>query len=177
MNMHGSQYRGEDVLPRAVAVPAPSAFIEYGLYFYMVYTLVGGVWGLFVNNFASGLLILLLILTLSELGPQAITVIKILAFPLGCSIAFLFIQLFFFEELGTEMVRSFLIWMLLLFLIQVLAQRDNFLHRFVMVMVVIGLVALPYLSFYQYGESMQRAKIDRAIGFGHTNAMGKWYGF
>jgi Lipid A core - O-antigen ligase and related enzymes len=38
-------------------------------------------------------------------------------------------------------------------------------------------VALPYLSFYQYGESMQRAKIDRAIGFSHTNAMGEWYGF
>jgi O-antigen ligase len=177
MNMHVSQYRDQDLLPRTDAVPAPSGFIEYGLYLYMFYTLVGGVWGLFVNNLASGVLILLLILSLSELGSQVMTVIKLLAFPLGCGIAFLFIQFFFFEETLTETVRAFLIWMLLLFLIQLLTQRANFLHRFVMVMIVIGLVALPYISFYQAGEAMQRAKIDRAIGFGHTNAMGEWYGF
>jgi len=177
MNMHVSQYQDEDLLPRADAVPAPSALIEYGLYFYMFYTLVGGVWGLFVNNLATGVLILLVILSLSELGSQVMTVIKLLAFPLGCGIAFLFLQFFFFEEFGTEMVRSILMWMLLLFLLQLLTQRANFLHRFCMVMVVIGLAALPYISFYEAGEGMQRAKIDRAIGFSHTNSMGEWYGF
>jgi O-antigen ligase len=176
-NLHVSQYRDEEVLPSADAFPAPSAFIEYGLYFYMVYTLVGGVWGLFVNNLASAVLILLVMLSLSELGSQVMTVIKVLAFPLGCGIAFLFIQFVFFEEFGTEMVRGFLIWMLLLFLIQWLTQRANFLHRFCMVMIVIGLAALPYISFFEAGEGMQRAKIDRAIGFSHTNSMGEWYGF
>jgi O-antigen ligase len=177
MNMHVSQYRDEALLPRADAVPTPSSLIEYGLYFYMFYTLVGGVWGLFVNNLASAVLVLLLLLSLSELGSQVMTVVKLLAFPLGCGIAFLFIQFVFFDEFGTEMVRAYLIWMLLLFLVQLLTLRANFLHRFCMVMIVIGLVALPYISFYQEGEAMQRAKINRAIGFGHTNAMGEWYGF
>jgi O-antigen ligase len=177
MNTYVFQYRAKDLVPRTDSLPTPSRFIEYGLYFYMFYTFLGGVWGLFVNNLASAVLILLFILSLSELGPEVVTVIKILAFPLGCGIAFLFIQFVFFEELGTETVRAFLIWMLLLFLMQLVAQRDNFLHRFVMVMVVIGLAALPYLSFYQEGEAMQRARMDRAIGFGHTNAMGEWYGF
>jgi O-antigen ligase len=143
----------------------------------MFYLFLGEVWGLFINNLASAVLILLLILSLSELGSRVIAVIKILAFPLGCGIAFLFIQHFFFGESSTEMVREFLYWMVLMFLLQLLTQRDNFLHRFVMVMIVIGLAALPYLSFYQYGESMQRASINKAIGFGQTNAMGEWYGF
>jgi O-antigen ligase len=177
MNMHVSQYQDEALSPSADAIPAPSSLIEYGLYFYMFYTLVGGVWGLFVNNLASAVLILLLLLSLSELGSQVMAAIKLLAFPLGCGVAFIFIQFFFFEELETETVRAFLIWMLLSFLLQLLTQRANFLHRFCMVMIVIGLVALPYISFYQAGEAMQRAKINRAIGFGHTNAMGEWYGF
>jgi O-antigen ligase len=172
-----TQYEGSVLSFDPASISAPSAFVEYGFYFYMFYTLLGGVLGLFINNLASGVLVLLVILCLSEVGYNAFTVIRLVAFPLGCALTFTFVQLWVFEESLTEAVRPFLIWMLLVFLSQMLALRANFLHHFVLVMCLIGLGALPYLSFYQAGEAMQRARIDKAIGFGHTNAMGEWYGF
>jgi O-antigen ligase len=176
MDAYASLYR-EKPFATAGSTLVPSNFVEYGFFFYMFYTLIGGVLGLFVNNLASGLLVLLVLFCLYEVGFQALSIVRVLAFPLGCAIVYIFIQLFFFDESLTETVRPFLIWMLLLFLIQLLALRAKFLHRFVVMMFVIGLAALPYISFYQAGEAMQRARIDRAIGFHHTNAMGEWYGF
>ena len=61
-----------------------------------------------------------------------------------------------------------------------LALREKCLHRFAMSMFLIGLAALPYLSFYDAAYvtgKMQRAGMSRSIGFGSTNAMGEWYGF
>jgi O-antigen ligase len=171
----------EQVIPSgSLTVSPPSGFLEYGFYLYMLYVLLGGAFGLFINNLASGLLILLLILCLSELGVQVISVIKVLAFPLGCGVALVFIQLFFFDESIMGTVRPFLIWMVLQVLIQVLTVRVHFLHRFVVLMLFIGMAALPYLSFYEAdvkGGTMQRAVLDRAIGFSQTNEMGAWYGF
>jgi O-antigen ligase len=178
--MHTSRY-AEKNNPAEIDIwtgPTPSAFLEYGFYFYMFYTILGGVFGLFINNLASGLLVLLLILCLSELGSQTVTVIRVLAFPLGCGIAYSFIQLFLYEEPLTGTVRAFLLWMLSLLIIQVLALRPNFLHRFVLVMFFFGLAALPYLSSYSDdASSAQRVYLDRAIGFGRPNEMGAWYGF
>jgi O-antigen ligase len=157
-------------------VPTPSAFVEYGFYFYMFYTLVGGVLGVAVNNLASALLVLLLLFCLAEVGSHALGMVRILAFPLGCGIVYTFIQLFFFEESLTIAVRPFLIWMVILFIVQLLASRENFLHKFVLVMFFIGLVALPYLSIHQTVR-FQRASLDKGIGFGHINEMAAWYGF
>jgi O-antigen ligase len=180
--MNADEFRyGEKTIPVYTSIASASGFVEYGFYFYMVYTLLGGVFGLWVSNLASGLLILLVILCLSEVGSQAIPVIGLLAYPLGCGVAFTLIQLFFFSQsLTVDTVRPFLIWMLVLFLVQLLALRPNFLHRFALAMSLIGLAALPYLSFYQAATTagaMQRAGLNRAIGFGSTNAMGEWYGF
>jgi O-antigen ligase len=163
------------------ALSPPSGLVEYGFYCYMLYLLVGGLFGLALNNLASGLLILLFIFTLSEVGSQTRSVISIIAFPLNCGVTYIFIQLVFFDESLIETVRPFLIWMLSLFIIQVLTLRENFLHRFVLVMSLIGLIALPYLSFYEAGTqssmATQRAVLDKGIGFSQTNEMGAWYGF
>jgi O-antigen ligase len=180
MNTHVSQY-GERAIPaRARNASTPSIVVEYGFYLYMFYSLLGGVFGLFVNNLASGLLVLLVLLCVYEMGFQAMTVMKLVAFPMGCGIAYVFIHLFFFEAMLTETVRAFLIWMVLLFLVQMLALRKDFLSRFVLVMFVIGLVALPYMKSYESATetgAMQRVLLDKAIGFGSTNAMAEWYGF
>jgi O-antigen ligase len=142
----------------------------------MSYILLGGVFELQVSNLASALLVLLIFLCLYEIGSQAFTVIRVVAFPLACGITYVFIQLVLHEESLTQAVRPFLLWMLTLVLIQSLALRKSFLHRFAVVMFLIGLAALPYLSFYQTGK-YQAAGLDRAIGFGQINAMGEWYGF
>ncbi|MEP6958915.1 MAG: O-antigen ligase family protein [Nitrospirota bacterium] len=180
MNTHTSQYE-EKIIPAGTpTVSAPSGLIEYGFYFYMCYTLLGGFFGLFVSNLASAVLILLVFFCLWEVGSQIIPVIRVIALPLGCGIAYSFIQLVFFEEPLTTTVRLFLIWMFVLFLIQLLALRANFLHRFALVMFFIGLAALPNISSYQSqteGGTMQRVVLDRAIGFSHPNQMGAWYGF
>ena len=178
--MHPSQ-SAEKIIPAGTwTVSPPSVLIEYGFYFYMVYMLLGGVFGFAVSNLASALLVLLVFICLYEVGVQAMTVIRLLAFPLGCGAAYTFIQLVFYEESLTETIRPFLIWMLILFLVQLLALRANFLHRFVLVMFFIGLAALPYLSLMNAPAvtgTYQRAGLDRAIGFSHTNVMAAWYGF
>ena len=70
-------------------------------------------------------------------------------------------------------VRPFLIWMLTLVLVQSLALRANFLHRFALVMLFIGLAALPYLHFINLETGqVQRAGLDRGIGFGQD----QWHG-
>jgi len=176
MNTQASQY-GETFVRAGAGTPLmPSKLVEYSFYFYICYTLLGGALGLWVNNLASGLLVLLVIFCLSEVGSQAINVIRVLAFPLGCGVAYTFVQLVVFEESINEAVRPFLIWMLVLFIVQLIALRPNFIHRFILVMVGIGIAALPYLSFHQAG-TMQRASLDSAVGFGQTNEMGAWYGF
>src|SRR5688572_3340062 len=80
------------------ALSPPSGLVEYGFYCYMLYLLVGGLFGLALNNLASGLLILLFIFTLSEVGSQTRSVISIIAFPLSCGVTYIFIQLVFFDE-------------------------------------------------------------------------------
>jgi O-antigen ligase len=167
-----------------MAVPAstlltlkPSALVEYGFYFYMFYTILGGVFGLWINNLASAFLVLLFILCLSDIGTQAMTIIRLVAYPLFCGFVYMFVQFVVFEEPSIDTYRAFIIWMLSLFVMQVLAFRANFLHRFVAVMLLLGLVALPYIRFYQAGAAAQRAGLSKGIGFGGTNAMGEWYGF
>ena len=54
--------------------------------FYMFYTIIGGAYGLAVNNLASGLLVLLFLLCLYEVGVQALSVTRIIAYPLACGI-------------------------------------------------------------------------------------------
>ena len=72
-------------------------------------------------------------------------------------------------------VRPFPTWMLTLVLVQSLALRTNFLHRFALVMFFIGLAALPFIS--QQTEQDQRVSLQSGIGFSNSNSMGEWYGF
>jgi O-antigen ligase len=177
MNTSTFQYSQVALPASTLLTPKPSAFVEYGFYFYMFYTIMGGVFGLWINNLASAILILLFILCLSEVGTQAMTIISLVAYPLGCGVVYIFIQFLVFEEPSIDTYRAFIIWMLSLFVMQSLAFRANFLHRFVGVMLLLGLLALPYIRFYQAGAAAQRAGLGKVIGFGHTNAMGEWYGF
>jgi glycosyltransferase involved in cell wall biosynthesis len=173
-----SQYGEKLIRTGTWNLPTPSGFVEYGFYFYMFYVLVGGVFGIAVNNLASALLLLLLLFCLAEIGSRGLDIMRVVAFPLGCGVAYTFIQLVIFEESLTETVRPFLIWMLTVFLVQSMALRANFLHRFVVVMFLLGLAALPYISLgHVHTSTFQRAGLEKGIGFGQTNAMAEWYGF
>src|SRR6476646_7463914 len=108
MNIYAPRYEDTAVPITAGSVSTPSSVVEYGFYFYMFYTLIGGVLGLAVNNLASGLLVLLVVLSLSEVGSQALNMIRVLAFPLGCAVVYIFVQLFFFDEDLELAVRPFL---------------------------------------------------------------------
>jgi O-antigen ligase len=173
MILHASQYAEKDISIDTWTEPPPSGLIEYGFHFYMCYVQLAGAFGLAVSNLASALLVLLIVLYLYEAGSRAIAVIRLVAYPLACGVAYTFIQLFFFEESFIQTVRPFLIWMLTVVLVQSLTLRKNFLFRFAVVMLLIGSAALPYLS----RTANQRVGLDSAIGFGQANAMGEWYGF
>jgi len=171
----------EHLVPaETLRVATPSALVECGLFIFMAYTMLGGAYGLFVNNLASSVLVLSFLLCIYEVGVQALRVTRIIAYPLACGVSYTFIQLVFFDESLTDAIVPILFWMMLIFLVQMLALREKFLHRFALSMFLIGLAALPYLSFYDAAYAtgkMQRAGMSRSIGFGSTNAMGEWYGF
>lgn len=181
MNAHIVQCSETRVSSGTRFISAPSSLVEYGFYFYMFYTLLGGLFGLSIRYAAGVFLIFLVIFCLRDVGPQRMAVIRVIAFPLGCAFTYILIQLVFHEESLTEVIQPFLLWMLTLILVQSLVLRKNFLHRFVLVMLFLGLIALPSLSVntsvYKGQGEVQRAKLDRGIGFRHTNDMGAWYGF
>jgi O-antigen ligase len=177
MNSHTSPYNRPAISPGTSIGTIPSGFLEYGFYFYMVYTLLGVALGLWINNLASGLLVMLVVLCLAEIGSQAVSVIRLLSFPLGCGIVYSLIQLGLFDESLIEAVRPFLLWMLTLFLVQSLALRPNFIHRFFLAMSFIGLVGLSFLSIGAPPGTIQRVSLGKGVGFGTINEMAEWYGF
>src|SRR5687767_7693819 len=105
MIMHAPQYAVKDIPIGTWTGPTPSGLIEYGFYFYMSYILLGGVFELQVSNLASALLVLLTFLCLYEIGSQALTVTRVVAFPVACGITYVFIQLVLHEEWLTQAVR------------------------------------------------------------------------
>ena len=163
---------------REPTLATPSFLVEYGYYFYIFYTMLGGAFGLFINNVGSGLLAILFVVCLQELKFQAFTVLGLVAFPLGCAIAHSLIQLFLHDELLMgDSVRPFVLWMFTLVIVQSLSLRRNFLHRFSVVVFLVGLCALPFLSVTVQTNAYQRVGLDRAVGFAHPNEMAEWFGF
>jgi O-antigen ligase len=162
--------------PSQAGVEPPTSLIEYGYYVYLLYTVMGGVFGLQVSNLASVVLTMLLLLCL--LQRTTLTIIRLAAFPLACGITYLLIQLFIHNEMlvGPD-VRPFILWVFTVVVIQSLALRTDFLHRFALVIFTIGIASLPFLTIYIETGAFQRVGLNRGIGYSHPNEMAEWYGF
>jgi O-antigen ligase len=154
--------------------------VEYGYYFVMFYTILGAPLGLIIpGGIGSGfLLIPVLGLCAIALGPLLLPTIRSAWLPVTCGVSYLFIQLAVHgESLDTPYVYGFGPWIISLIIVQsLLVFRPNFLHRFALFTLFMGVAMLPFVSFHQTG-AYQRIGLEHGVGYGNPNAMAAWFGF
>ena len=132
--------------------------------------------GLSVSMLGAAIVAMLAGFCLLDLGSRAMTVLAMICFPLGCGISYLGIQLWLHgESLMAPQIRPFVIWILMLVIVQSLSLRRGFLHRFSCFALLLGLCILPYLVTASH--STARAKLESTVGMGHPNALAAWFGF
>src|SRR5262245_40318860 len=154
------------------ALSRPSSLVEYGYYFIVAYGVLSASLGLSIEKAAVLMLAFLLLLCFLQLGSRMLTVLHLAALPIGCGISYMLIQLLIHTEpLENSYIRNFVPWMLGLLLIQSLALRKNFLSRFCLATLLIGLGMLPFLSGYNAG-GFERVGLDSSVGYGNPNALG-----
>jgi len=136
----GTSY-SEDTKPAVnVALSRLSSLVEYGYYFIVAYGILSGPFGLSIEKVAVLTLAVLLLLCLLQLGSRMLTVLQLAAFPIGCGITYIFVQLVIHEEsFDLGYIRNFVPWMLGLIIIQSLALRKDFLDRFAFITLSVGL--------------------------------------
>jgi hypothetical protein len=164
----------QDVGSTANAWSEPSVLLEWGYYLIVFYSTLSGAFGLAVERIGIFILALLCLLCFLTVGSRVLT---LAALPIGCGISHILVQLIVHEEsFDLGYVRNFVPWMLGLIIIQTLAMRKNFLKRFALFTLCVGLALLPFISFYDAG-GFGRASLDRSVGYANPNALGGWFGF
>jgi hypothetical protein len=150
--------------------------VEYGYYLVIFYLVLGGPLGLILPGAigAGFLLVPVLALCLVALGPLVLTVFQTAWIPVACGMSYLFIQLAVHgESLKAHYVYDFGPWLISVIIVQSLALfRSNFLHRFALFALAMGLSMLPFMTL---GE--ERASLESGVGFSNANAMAAWFGF
>jgi O-antigen ligase len=169
-------------IPRAFkSVWVPPSWVEYMFYFTFLYSMVSGYLGIEIPLFAAGLIVALGGLCLIKLGSRRKEICAPIALLLATQFSFILVQIAVYEVSVTDdTIRSFVLLMFLLIIVQSLCLRPGFLHRCTMVMFMIGLIVVPHLGFRGgEGEEVARAAVDIKIGGSLTNAngLGTWFGF
>jgi hypothetical protein len=155
---------------------------EYGYYFVILYTAVGGPLGLILmGGIGSGfLLIPVLALCLVTGGPSVLSVLQTAWIPIASGASYLFIQLAVHgEPLYGMYVYQFGPWVISLVIVQALVMhRPNFLHRFAWFTLFIGLAMLPFMSL-RVGGGHERIGLESGVGLAYSNpnALSSWFGF
>jgi O-antigen ligase len=127
----------------------------------------------------AGSLAVLAAFCIMRLGSRAMSVYAPIAFPLGCAISVIVLQVSLHSEsLMEDSLRQFVVWILSLFIVQSLCLSQGFLHRFAVAAFTIGLTVVPYLQVYVSGAQYQRFGLDRTIGgLANPNDLAAWFGF
>jgi O-antigen ligase len=159
---------------------APPRFVEYAYYAYIFYGIIGSAWGLSVPLLGAGMLAVLAAFCIMRLESQAMTVYVLIAFPLGVTISHVVLQLLVHgTSLRHEYVWVFIIWIQVLIVVQALALRQGFLHRFALVAFVIGLTVMPYLRTVEQASSLgyERVGAEHEVYLSNANGLAGWFGF
>jgi len=150
----------------------PSAALEYGFYFTILYGLVAPAWGLQIPLFGPALLLSLAGFCMFRLRSRVAHIVKPIAYQIGCAVSFILVEVGIHGDL--EGARPFVTWLISLVLVQALLLRPRFMHRFAIAAFIIGSLLLPYLNFS--GTEVVRAGL-KAVGLSNANALGMWFGF
>ncbi len=157
----------------------PHRFLEYGYYLSMFYAILGPALGLSIGALGVGSLSLLALLCLFTFGSRIRTILSNIAFPLACAVSFILVQVIGHDEsIMGPYVRPFFTWIFSLIILQSLSLREGFLHRFIGVMFLIGLMLLPFLRVFGAGEAeVQRFGLSGGVGLSNPNIFAAWFGF
>ena len=155
----------------------PPPAVEYGYYVWVFYSIMGAALGISINLLGIGMLVLLATACVMRMGLRATTtILGPVALPLACAASFVGVQILVFGESVTGGgIPDFLAWMLGLVIVQSLALRRGFLHRFAIAAFLIGLSMLPYMT--AFGNDRQRMGLVRGITVENPNDLGAWWGF
>ncbi|MBX3326123.1 MAG: O-antigen ligase family protein [Nitrospira sp.] len=155
----------------------PPAFLEYAWYISLVYATLGQVWGIVIPSVGGIVLVFVAVGCWLSISDQALKVYKPIAWALWTGILMIAIQVLFHKESTEAWAEGiiFVNWIALLIIVQSLALRPQFLHRFSLVALAIGLAALPYLNVRTI-EGVSRAWAS-GTGISNPNTLGMWFGF
>ncbi|MDZ4344693.1 MAG: O-antigen ligase family protein, partial [Candidatus Binatia bacterium] len=152
---------------------SPPAFVEYAYYVILTYSITATAWGVAVNMLGAASLAVLAAYCAMQMRP--LTILRLIAFPLGCAASFLLVQLLVHDE---GLLRAYVTWIFGLIIIQSLCFRKGFLHRFAWATFVIGLMLLPYLNLEAvHSGDVGRAGLEGRVGYGNSNDLAAWFGF
>lgn len=165
----------------------PLWVIEYGFYASLFYSMLGSALGIGINKLGIVFLTGLACLSCRVYRDRAIDSPRFLVLPIGfrrmvfpicLGISYLTIQLIYHgESSNTNYVQQFIPWMLTLIVVQAIASRQGFLHRFAIFALLLGIVSLSFLDMRDYGKGLMRMGLDRSVGMSNPNALAGWFGF
>ena len=158
----------------------PPRWIEYTYYFVFSYSILAPYLGIEIPLFAAGLTVALGGLCLFKMGSRRKEICAPSALLFACSISFILVQISMHSASVLDaIIRSSILWILGLIIMQSLCLRRGFLHRCTIVLSMVGLIAVPHLTFRGGTEAVARAAAEIEIGGGLTNPNGLavWFGF
>jgi hypothetical protein len=154
--------------------------VEYLYYFAVAYSLWAGAIGIEVPLVAAGLTIALAGYCISNLGSHAREINRPIVFLIACIVTFIIIQTVIHGIPVTQyIIREFVVWVSGLVVVYSLCLRPSFMHRYMIVLFALGLIAVPYLTFSGGLHEVSRAYIGINVSgnLSHENGLGNWFGF
>ena len=159
----------------------PPRYVEYLYYAYVFYGIVGSAWGLSIGMLGAGMLAGLAAFCIMRVGSRATTVYAPIAWLLGCTISYVVLQLVVHGESFMDgSVRGFVNWIQVLLIVQALALRQGFLHRFTLAAFLIGLPGLQNMQVAEHVGGYERVGLARGKQesyLANVNGLAGWFGF
>ena len=142
----------------------------------LAYAMLGQVWGIAIPAVGGVMLLAIAAGCFIGIASSAVRVYQPIVWAFCTGFIGLAIQFFFHDE-GTDAwseIIAIVSWLALLVIVQALALRPQFLLRFALVALGIGLVCLPYLKMANVGGVV---RTWGAGGLANPNVLGMWFGF
>jgi hypothetical protein len=169
-------YAGFPQVATCETTASPPAFLEYMWYASLAYAMLGQAWGVVIPSVGGALLAVLAAACFLSVGAQTRRVYApvALTFYTGCSV--IGVQFLFHSEQSLDYAITFVGWLLNVIVVQALAQRPAFLHRFSLVAFVIGLGVVPYIQGRPADGGTMRFAAS-GTGISNPNSLAMWFGF
>ena len=171
---------------KAVRLSYASAWIppwrfEAAFYFATFYSLMAGFLGILVPLVWTGIMVVLVAFCVTRLGSSFKKVLAPIGLLLAFAISFLLVQIVVHgASVMDDALRNIINWVLGLIVVQTLGLRRGFSHRYIVLLLVLGLIALPYLTFMVSGD-VEQARVDADLGIqgglAHPGGLAGWFGF